>query len=165
MALINSLNESNDNKILVLGMGNDILTDDGIGIKITKVLEEKFPVPNIIYDTLSLGGLEIIEYIKDFKTVIIIDAIKTLNGIPGEVYKFVPEDFKETLHLSNIHDISFLTSLKLAKELDIKSPENIYIIAVEIVEDMVFSDEFTPQIQEKYPKILKEVEELFLKLI
>lgn len=74
----------NENKILILGMGNDILTDDGIGIKITKVLEKKFPFPNIIYDTLSLGGLEIIEYIKDFKMVILIDAIKTLNGIlPG----------------------------------------------------------------------------------
>ena len=93
-----------------------------------------------------------------------IDAIKTLNGIPGEVYKFVPDDFKETLHLSNIHDISFLTSLKLAKKLDIKTPENIYIIAIEIVEDMVFSDEFTPYIQEKYPKILEEVTGLFLEI-
>ena len=157
--------ESKNNKILVLGMGNDILTDDGIGIKITKVLEQNFRSPNIIYDTLSLGGLEIIEYIKDFKTVIIIDAIKTLNGIPGDVYTFVPEDFKETLHLSNIHDISFLTSLKLAKKLDIKTPENILIIAIEIVEDMVFSDEFTPQIQEKYPKILEEVTEIFQKAI
>ncbi len=149
--------QADKSNILILGMGNDILTDDGIGIKITKVLEKKFPYPNIVYDTLSLGGLEIIEYIKDFKTVIIIDAIKTLNGIPGTVYQFVPEDFKETLHLSNIHDISFLTSLKLAKKLDIKTPENVHIIAIEILEDMVFSDDFTPQIQEKYPEILEEV--------
>ncbi|MFA4851515.1 MAG: hydrogenase maturation protease [Bacteroidales bacterium] len=149
--------QADKSNILILGMGNDILTDDGIGIKITKVLEKKFPYPNIVYDTLSLGGLEIIEYIKDFKTVIIIDAIKTLNGIPGTVYQFVPEDFKETLHLSNIHDISFLTSLKLAKELNIEITKDIRIIAVEIVEDMVFSDDFTPQIQEKYPEILEEV--------
>ncbi len=155
----------NENKILILGMGNDILTDDGIGIKITKVLEKKFPFPNIIYDTLSLGGLEIIEYIKDFKMVILIDAIKTLNGIPGAVYQFKPEDFKETSHLSNIHDISFLTSLKLAKKLDIPTPEKVHIIAIEIVEDMVFSNDFTPQVQARYPEILEEVSEMVKELI
>jgi len=155
----------NENKILILGMGNDILTDDGIGIKITKVLEKKFPFPNIIYDTLSLGGLEIIEYIKDFKMVVLIDAIKTLDGIPGTVYQFKPEDFKETSHLSNIHDISFLTSLKLAKELNIPTPEKVHIIAIEIVEDMVFSNDFTPQVQARYPEILEEVSEMVKELI
>lgn len=146
-------------------MGNDILTDDGIGIKITKVLEKKYPFPNIIYDTLSLGGMEIIEYIRDFKMVIIIDAIKTLDGIPGAVYHFIPENFKETTHLSNIHDISFLTSLKLAKELDIPTPEEVHIIAIEIVEDMVFSNDFTPQIQARYPEILEEVSSMVEELI
>lgn len=146
-------------------MGNDILTDDGIGIKITKVLEKKFPFPNIIFDTLSLGGMEIIEYIRDFRMVIIIDAIKTQDGIPGTVYQFIPEDFKETTHLSNIHDISFLTSLKLAKELDIPTPEKVHIIAVEIVEDMVFSNDFTPQVQARYPGILEEVTEIVEELI
>src|SRR5271157_5732080 len=157
--------QANENKILILGMGNDILTDDGIGIKITKVLEKKFPFPNIIYDTLSLGGLEIIEYIRDFKMVILIDAIKTLNGIPGTVYQFVPEDFKETSHLSNIHDISFLTSLKLAKKLDIPTPEKVHIIAIEIVEDMVFSNDFTPQVQARYPEILEKISEIVKELI
>jgi hydrogenase maturation protease len=157
--------QTNENKILILGMGNDILTDDGVGIKITKVLEKKFPFPNIIYDTLSLGGLEIIEYIKNFKVVIIIDAIKTLNGIPGTVYQFVPEDFKETTHLSNVHDISFLTSLKLAKQLDIPIPEKVHVIAIEIVEDMVFSNDFTPQVQARYPEILEEVSEIVKELV
>ncbi len=164
---IQSINymQSAESKILILGMGNDILTDDGIGIKITKVLENKFPLPNIVYNTLSIGGMEIIEYIKNFDTVIIIDAIKTLNGIPGTVYRFVPSDFKETTHLSNIHDLSFLTALKLAKELDIKTPENIYIIAIEIVEDMVFSSDFTPQLQEKYSEILEEVSIIVKELV
>jgi len=157
--------QQTENKILILGMGNDILTDDGIGIKITKVLEKKFPFPNIIYNTLSLGGMEIIEYIKNFNSVVIIDAIKTLNGVPGTVYQFMPSDFKETTHLSNVHDISFLTALKLAKELDIKIPETIIIIAIEIVEDMVFSNDFTPQVQEKYPEIIEEVSIIVRELV
>ena len=146
-------------------MGNDILTDDGIGIKITKVLQNKFSFPNIVFDTLSIGGMEIIEYLKPFKTVIIIDAIKTLNGIPGTVYLFAPDDFKETTHISNIHDISFLNALKLGKKLNIPSPEHVHIIGIEIVEDMVFSDDFTPEVQAKYPEILIEVEELVRELL
>ena len=153
------------NQILILGMGNDILTDDGIGIKITKELQKTFTSPNIVFNTLSLGGMEIIEYLRDFQKVIIIDAIKTLNGIPGAVYQLKPADFKETTHLSNVHDISFLTALKLAKKLDIEITDNILIIAVEIVEDMVFGDDFTPQIQEKYSDILIEVNEIVKNII
>ena len=152
-------------KTLILGMGNEILTDDGIGIKITKELQKVLNIPNLFFDTLSLGGMEIIEYIRDFDNVIIIDAIKTLNGVPGSVYIFAPSDFKETTHISNVHDVSFITALKLARELDIKVPDSIQIIAIEIVEDMTFSDNFTKPVQEKYPEILREVEELVISFL
>lgn len=146
-----------EKNILFLGMGNEILTDDGIGIKLLNDLKEKFPVANADYEALSIGGLEIIEFLSGYKTVIILDAIKTLNGIPGSVYHFVPEDFRSTLHIDNLHDISFLNALKVGKELGYDMPQQIEIIAVEIIEDMVFGSEFTPPIEEKYPAIFNEV--------
>jgi len=153
------------NKVLVLGIGNDILSDDGIGPRIVRQLEkENFP-SLIAFVTATVGGLEILEMITGYHEVIFIDAIKTRDGIPGTIYHLTPENFKETLHLTNLHDINFINAIKLGKTLEMEMPEKIRIIAIEIVEDMEFSEHFTPQLQEKYPEILKEVRELLFSLI
>jgi len=151
--------------ILILGLGNDILMDDGIGPKLVWHLEKVFPNPRITFDTAAVGGMELIEMIRDYKQVVIIDAIKTLNGIPGSVYYLSPSNFKETLHISHIHDISFLTALKFAKELKIPITEKIKIIAVEIIEDLTFGDCFTPELHEKYEEIIQEIEKTVNELI
>lgn len=151
--------------IIILGLGNDILMDDGIGPKLAWYLEEKITDPNLKYDTAAIGGMELIEMIRDYDHVIIIDAIKTQNGIPGSVYYLTPENFKETSHISNLHDISFLTALQMAKNLNIFITDNIDIIAIEILEDLTFGDCFTPQLQEKYEEIKKEVETMVKELL
>lgn len=146
-----------EKKILVLGIGNDILMDDGIGPKLVNGLKEKFPNPDIKYETTWMGGLDILEFIQGYQTVIFIDAIKTKDGIPGTIYHFTLSDFKETLHLSSLHDVSFLTAIEMGKKIGHAIPENIHIIAIEIVEDMVFGESFTPQLKKRYQEIFRLV--------
>lgn len=157
--------EKRDNNILVLGVGNDILTDDGIGPKLCDFLKEKFSDKPIQFEKLNVGGLEILEFIQGYETVIFIDAIKTENGQVGEVSLYTPNDFKETLHLSNLHDTSFLTALKLGESLDFEIPEKMYIITVEIKEDLVFSEYFTEELAIKYNEIKENIVELLNELI
>lgn len=142
---------------LVLGIGNDILSDDGIGPKmINRILGEgKFA--GVEMKNVFLGGLDILDLVRDYKKVIFIDAIKSQGGVPGSVYLFTPENFKETLHLSNFHDASFLTALELGKQLGMALPSEIYIIAIEIVEDLLFSDDFSPIIKSKQEDIYQEI--------
>jgi hydrogenase maturation protease len=144
-------------KTLILGLGNDILTDDMIGPRLVFDLAQMIDDPNVQFDTASCGGLEIMEYIKGYEKVVFIDAIRTRDGKPGDVYYFIPSDFRETSHLSSLHDVSFLTALKLGNTLNLGLPDDLHIIAVEIIEDMEFSEEFTPPLEEKYPGILEDV--------
>ena len=144
-------------KHLVLGIGNDILMDDGIGPRLVQDLEKNRPIPGVEYRTTTLGGLEILEFTQGYHTVIFIDAIKTRGGKIGDVYEFTTDDFKETLHLSNLHDVSFLTALELGKQMGLSIPRVTRIIAIEILEDLVFDDTFTPQLQAEYPRIQREV--------
>jgi len=148
------------NKTLILGIGNNILTDDGIGSRLTGDLISMINHPDIEFNYACCGGLEIVEYIKDYGKVIFIDAIRTAEGKPGDVYYFVPSDFRETSHLSSLHDISFLTALKLSDNLSPGLHVDLHIIAVEIIEDMEFSEELTPQLNEKYPDILQQVHKI-----
>ena len=146
-----------DEKILILGIGNEILKDDGIGPKLIKDLQkESFP-KRICFKSSSMGGLEILEMIREFHTVLILDAIKTKEGKPGDVYYFNPSDFHETMHLSNLHDVNFITAIELAKKIKLSIPETIHIIAIEIVEDLEFGHSLSPELEEKYPEILERV--------
>jgi hydrogenase maturation protease len=161
---INAMTEK-PKDILIFGLGNDILMDDGIGPKLAREMEKRLNHPSVTMETAAIGGLEILEFIRDFNTVIIIDAIKTEGGVPGEVYLLSPDNFKETLHISSLHDVSFLTALELGKKLGIKIPDPIHIIAVEIIEDLTFGNDFTPPLQEKYEDIKNEVYEMVCELL
>jgi len=148
------------NDTLVLGLGNEILSDDGIGPRLVNDLSV---IPGIIeadFITAWSGGLEIMELISGYKKVIIIDSIHTSSGKPGDIYHLDPSDFKETSNLTGIHDVNFLTSLDLGKALGYNMPDEIHIIAVEILDDMEFSERFTPVLEGKYPEILKKLSEL-----
>ncbi|MCK4346301.1 MAG: hydrogenase maturation protease, partial [Bacteroidales bacterium] len=134
-----------------------ILMDDGIGPRLVKRLKSSLPHTSTNYETAWVGGLEILEYIQGFQYVIFIDGIKTKNGMPGDVYYFTPEDYKETLHLSNVHDVSFLTAIELGESLGYQLPESILIIAVEIEEDTVFGKNFTPKLSKRYNEIYQEI--------
>ena len=150
------MEEKSDN-ILILGIGNDILTDDAIGPKLVRDLQKDIKQENISFMTAAAGGLEILEMIKEFYRVVIIDAIKTRGGIPGNIYYLTPANFKETLHISSFHDVNFLTALKLAEKLEISVPEQIDIIAIEIVEDLTFSNDFSKELAGKYNDIYCEI--------
>lgn len=157
--------DKNKNSVLILGLGNDILTDDGIGPKLVEELQRNLDYPHVTFQTAAVGGLEILEMIRDYAKVVIIDAIKTKDGVPGTIYLLRPSHFKETLHLSNFHDISFLSALDLAEKMEIPIPNQIDIIAIEIIEDLVFSNEFSQPIAKKYEQIYQDVLDAVRKLI
>jgi len=151
--------------ILILGVGNEILTDDGIGPKLVNNIDRERLPAGIHYLTTSLGGLEMLDLMCRYENVILIDAMKTGCYSPGSVHYFTPDDFRETLHLSNFHDINFLTALELGRRTGMSVPANIHIIAIEIIEDMVFDTEFSPEIHKQYPAILKHVEDMLQYLV
>ena len=148
-----------NSKTLILGLGNDILTDDGIGPKLVNDLQKELANEDFDFLNVCVGGLELLDHMQGYDTVFILDAIKTENGKPGDVYFLSTKDFKETSHISNLHDINFLTALKLAEKLSITVPSNIHIIAVEIIEDRVFSEKFSPELEVRYMEIKKKVKE------
>ena len=146
-----------DQSLLILGIGNRILSDDGIGIKLIEDLQDEFLHPMVHFKTACTGGLEIVEMMQNYNDVLIIDAIKTPGGEPGKIYHFTVEDFKETLHISSFHDISFLIALEFMKRSGLNVPENIRILAVEILEDSYFSEDFSFEIQKQYKTIRNKV--------
>jgi len=152
------MNHVNANRILLLGIGSEILKDVGISSRLIDELRTHFQYEELDFESIYLGGLDLLEYINGYKTVIFIDTIKTENGDPGKVHFFSTENYRETLHLSNQHDLSFGMTIKLGKRLGFNLPAIMHVIAVEITEDLEIGSGLSKELEVRYPEIRSEVE-------
>jgi hydrogenase maturation protease len=153
-------------KTLVVGLGNPILTDDGVGVIVAYKVEGalgEMELDGITVTEASVGGLRLMELMVGFDRVILIDAILSSNGAkPGTIHFMSLEDLRDispTQHSTCAHDTSLITALELGKQLGLHLPDDILIYAVEVANVFDFSDQPTPAVAEAVP----EVTELVLK--
>lgn len=151
-------------KTLILGIGNTIVTDDGIGIhaahEVKTLLAEKHPdfLEQVDVDEAYTGGLSLLDYIAGYGRVIIIDAIQTKGGKVGDIYQFGLDALKNTLHISSPHDVNFATALEIGKDFsEDYIPEDITIYAVEVEDITNFGEEMTPKAKAALPKVVAMV--------
>ena len=144
-------------KTLVLGTGNPILSDDGVGIKVAHEVGEKLNDPQITVAETSAAGLSLLDSIVGYDKVIIIDAIQTEKGRAGQIYRMGPEDFSLTKHFSSPHQINLATSLELGNALNLAMPQKITIFAVEATNITTFSEKCTPEVEQAIPELVKMV--------
>ena len=146
-----------DKKTLILGIGSEILRDDGIALKLVNDLKVMLMEPFIHFETTLVGGMDLINIINGYDNLILIDGIKTSKGIPGDIRYISVEEANKTLHIDNFHDVKFTDTINLGQLLGMKVPANISIIAVEISEDKIFSNSLSDVLQIKYPEVLLKV--------
>ena len=144
-------------KTLVLGLGNPILSDDGVGIRVAQEVGKEFEDPQITIAETSEAGLSLLDSIVGYDKVIIIDAIQTREGNAGQVYRMGIEDFSFSKRFSSPHQINLVTALELGKMLDLTMPQKITIFAVEAKDITNFSEKCTPDVDRAIPVVVKMV--------
>lgn len=138
-------------KILLFGLGSEILTDDGVGTKIVKSLQEYLDKDLFDFKSEFIFSLDSMFSIKNYNSVIFFDATITKNKFPGEISLNTLNGFEETLHLSNVHELGFKDYFKTWKNLEIDIPEYVFIISVEIEDYTKFGEKLSEKVQEKFP--------------
>ena len=99
--------------VVIVGVGNPILSDDGVGIKVVDELQKIFfDHPQINFELCYSGGLRLMEMLKGFETAIIVDAIETQDGNAGDMYRLTMEDLSSARNLSSIHDLDLLSAIE-----------------------------------------------------
>jgi hydrogenase maturation protease len=144
-------------KTLVLGIGNPILSDDGVGIRVAQGVGKKLNDPQIAVSETSAAGLSLLDSLIDYDKVIIVDAIQTEGGKAGQIYRMKPEDFSFAKRISSPHQINLVTALELGKLLNLAMPQEISIFAVEAKDTTSFSEKCTPEIEQTIPRAVEMV--------
>jgi hydrogenase maturation protease len=155
-------------KILLLGMGNPILCDDAVGVRLALDFKEKLgPIPGLdVMAECSAGGLNLLDTFSGYERIVVLDSIQTAAGVPGDWYYFTATALHASVHLTNIHDTNFATAMELGDAMGMPLPQlaDIHIYAVQAKENLLFSERMTPELEQRYPEyssaIFNEIRQL-----
>jgi len=140
---------------LVLGLGNSILSDDGVGIHIAFEIGKK--CKNIDVLEASAAGFRVIDEIIGYKKLILIDSIKSGKTKPGELCRFTFDEFSRTMHHSSPHDISLFEAFDIMKRENADLPSDIKVYAIEVCDTFTFSEKCTAEVAKVIPKVAQIV--------
>jgi hydrogenase maturation protease len=150
-------------KTLVIGLGNPILTDDGVGVKVAYAVRDALASAghnDVTVTEASAGGLRLMEMMVGYDRVVLIDALQHADARPGTIRRMTLEELRSispTQHSTCAHDTSLVTALDLGRQLGLHLPRDfaIYGVGVENVE--YFGEEPTPEVARAIPKVTAAV--------
>jgi hydrogenase maturation protease len=144
-------------KTLVLGLGNPILSDDAVGIRIAQELGREGVARDVV--GTSEAGIALLDYAVGYDKLVIIDSIMTEKGRPGELYRLELEDLRPGLNLSSSHGVDIATAFSLGERLGYPMPRQVTIYAVEIRDNTTYGEKCTQEVEEKIPFIVRQIAE------
>ena len=153
-------------KTIIIGLGNPILGDDGVGWKIVDELQSIIHgQSSIVLETASLGGLSLMERMVGFERAILIDAMESAQGEVGSVRVIPLEALTNPSagHSASAHDTSLITALQTARTMGLDVPESVEVVAIEAGNVYDFSEELSPPVARAVPMAVQVVLDLLEK--
>ena len=144
-------------KILVLGIGNVLMGDEGVGVHTIKELEKKSFSENVILLDGGTGGFHLMAYFQEYENVIMIDATmdKKPTGTLSVIEPKFASDFPKSLSAHDIGLKDMIESITLLGTLP-----KIYLIAVTIDTIKSMYMELSPKVKESIPVVIEKIDEL-----
>ena len=151
---------------LVVGLGNPILGDDGVGWRVAQEVQVRLTSMDVNVACLALGGVALMEQLMGYQHAIIIDAMTT--GAPiGTVLCALLAELPNPAagHTASSHDTSLATALKLGRALGAQLPEEVWVLAVETERLHEFSAGLPTAVAEAVPKTVRMVDKCLMDLL
>lgn len=140
--------------ILILGIGNLLLADEGVGVHSIAALQRQRLPPGVDLLDGGTGGFHLLECLRNYREVILIDA--TVDGrAAGTVAVTKPQFLSDYPRSLGAHDIGLRDLIESAALLG--SLPTIHLITVSIAEDSGQAVELTPPVQSALPEVVAAV--------
>lgn len=145
-------------RILIIGIGNTLMSDDGVGIHLIRKLQKKVhegddSLKNISLLEVGTSALYYLEAISRAENLILLDAVKG-GAQAGSIYHLQEDDFKTDLQMNrDFHGYSVLDVIKLSREIT-QLPANLIIYGIE-PETLSLGEELSRSVKNALPKVIK----------
>ena len=148
--------------ILILGIGNYLMGDEGVGVHTALRLQEMALPAQIEIVDGGTGGFHLLQYFEDHDTVILIDA--TLDGnAPGTIRLIEPRFAKDFPRAMSTHDIGLRDMVSALQWMEKMPHIYLFVVSIETIQQQGI--ELTPAIENAMPLLLEKVQEQALQLL
>jgi hydrogenase maturation protease len=145
-------------KTLLLGLGNTLLKDDGVGIRVVHEVQNLCDKPNgLTVKESSLSGLPLLDMIIGYDRLIIVDAIVTGTKPPGYLHRLQMSDIGETAMACSPHFTGLPSVIKFGRACGYPMPSDVQVFAIEVKEPYTFDEKLNPEVQRAVPAAVQEV--------
>ncbi len=144
--------------ILVIGLGNSLLSDDAVGLEVAAQLRERLAGrTDVVIDDDTCGGLRLMERMVGYRQAVVVDAICT-GGEPGTIYELRVGELP-TAHSGSAHDMTLPLALAVGRRAGAVLPEDehIKLFAVEAADCHTFSERCTDPVRSAVPRVVDHV--------
>ena len=150
-------------KTLVIGLGNPILGDDGVGWRVAQEVKKQLPAASrgVDVDCLSLGGISLMEHLIGYDRAILIDAFG-LDERVGSILVLKLSDLPNysAFHTTSTHDTSLQNAIELGRSLGAHLPDDVMVVGITTEKSFEFSENLTSDVQAAVPIATKATLEL-----
>ncbi len=143
-------------KIVVVGVGNLLLKDEGVGVHIVRELQRMSLPAEVEVRDGGVGGIDLLDSLERASHAVLVDAAE-MGLEPGTVRRFKPDEVRPGADAPRFssHDLGLPEVLKLAQELG-RSPEEVIIIGIQ-PKEITWSTELSPEIQAAVPEAIDKI--------
>jgi hydrogenase maturation protease len=133
---------------LVLGLGNDILTDDAVGLVVVREVARRLAGDGRVqvHETMEMG-LALLDFMEGYESVVLVDSIQTGRAVAGTVHEFggglLAGPQRRTPHFLGVGE-----TLELGRRLGLRMPEQVTVIAVEVNDPFTLGTGLTSEVSE-----------------
>lgn len=149
------------NRILILGIGNYLMGDEGIGVHVANRLQKDVSLPGVDVVDGGTGGFHLLEYFEIYETIILVDATLDNNPI-GTIRLIKPRFAQDFPKAMSTHDIG-LKDMVSALQLLGKMPTiHLFVVSIESLQQQGI--ELTKDIEKVIPELIDKIKELVLQV-
>ncbi len=145
----------------VIGLGNTILSDDGVGIYAAREIRRRLAAAgrteNADVVETEVGGFALMELMAGWDRVILLDAVLFDGVAPGTVVTIDPQDLRTSLRIRSVHDIDLPTVLGLGRALGFAMPAEILIYGIQAGDACTLGEQLTPEVAEAMNRVVEKV--------
>ena len=145
-------------KTLIIGLGNPLIADDSVGLRIAEHLKARLAdYPGVEVTEDYWGGLRLMERMIGYDRAIVVDAICT-GAAPGTIHHLAP-DALATQRSASAHDVSLPTALAFGRQAGVELPadRDVHLVGIEAQDVVNFSEQCTPAVAAAVPRAVEEV--------
>jgi hydrogenase maturation protease len=151
-------------KILVLGIGNKILGDDGIGPAVIQELR-RFSLPQSVFlETANISGIALLDIVTGYDILIIVDAMKSGKS-PGEITWVDTDEYSLRTTIPSQHKMDIFHMLELGKQMGIRVPVSVRTMAIEADDVTSFRETLSPEVAKVIPEAAANLMEQIYSII